>query len=42
MTNDIFIKPFTGSIDDLLNHCDNNADFVSDVIDGKKYRLIEA
>jgi len=36
MNKDIFTKNFTGSIDDLLNHCDNNAEFVSDVIEGKK------
>lgn len=36
MGKEIFTKSYTGSIDDLLNYCQSNADFVSDVIDGKK------
>jgi len=43
MTNDIFIKPFTGSIDALLNHCSNNADNVNDFYEGKKdFQLTDA
>jgi len=36
MGKEIFTKSFSGSIDDLLNYCQSNADFVADVIDGKK------
>ena len=40
MNKEIFTKPFTGSIDDLLNYCSNNAGNVSDVIEGKKDFLL--
>lgn len=31
---EIFTKNFSGNIDDLLNHCSNNADFVENVLSG--------
>jgi len=36
MGKEIFTQSFSGSIDDLLNYCQSNADFVADVIDGRK------
>lgn len=38
---DIFTKNFTGSIDQLLNHTQKNANFVEKVIDGKEDIMLD-
>lgn len=38
---DIFTKNFTGSIDQLLNHTQKNANFVEKVIDGEEDIMLD-